>query len=236
MGAATGFYPTRHAGRFPKNSINFSRRSCLRSTVFPRSFAPCTWNTFLGRSMPIVVTCMVTPLPVRVVDDISTLAHRCSCWVGASIPLLTFKEPFPKYLRKRVHGNASQHRDEIHDHGRSDVATLGTGGNNITLFFGTTSSVHDSSWTTLATGRSRAIRPVIPFRALRRVAVGVKVSYACSVEMRDLEEAFLSTRRRTSEIRSPVAAADAPVRYTRLYPARSARRPAAAPVKPYARS
>src|SRR6516225_9875578 len=74
--------PTRQAGRLAKKTATWSRRSCLRTTTCPRSSTPCTWNTFFAKSKPIVVTFMWTPLSVQVVDDTSTLAHRCRCGWG----------------------------------------------------------------------------------------------------------------------------------------------------------
>ena len=54
--------------------------------------------------MPIVAICMVDPLPVRAVDVSSTLAHRCLCRVGASIPSipLDMVEVRPTNLSKEI--------------------------------------------------------------------------------------------------------------------------------------
>lgn len=53
---------------FAKKAATWSRLNCLRNTALPRSFAPWTWNTFLARSMPIVVSAWWTLLPFQVAD------------------------------------------------------------------------------------------------------------------------------------------------------------------------
>src|SRR5687767_4048106 len=50
--------PTRQARRLAKNSSTLPRRSCLVMSVLPWASMPCTWNTDLARSRPIVVTYM----------------------------------------------------------------------------------------------------------------------------------------------------------------------------------
>src|SRR5262249_61246042 len=48
----------------------------------PPLIDPVDLDMFFAKSKPIVVTFMWTPLSVQVVDDTSTLAHRCRCGWG----------------------------------------------------------------------------------------------------------------------------------------------------------
>src|SRR6476659_1670897 len=52
--------PTRHGGSLPKNSITWPRLNCFLSTGLSEASTPCTWKTFLARSIPIVLICMWT--------------------------------------------------------------------------------------------------------------------------------------------------------------------------------
>src|ERR1017187_2063047 len=51
--------PITHGAKLAKNTPTCARRSCLRSTAFPRSSIPCTWNTFFAKSIPTVVIFML---------------------------------------------------------------------------------------------------------------------------------------------------------------------------------
>ena len=48
--------------RMLKNSSTWLRLSCFLSTSFSAASTPCTWKTFLARSIPIVLICMWTAL------------------------------------------------------------------------------------------------------------------------------------------------------------------------------
>src|SRR4051812_31138641 len=50
--------PTRHGDKLAKKRVTSQRRSFLRTTTFPVASTPCTWNTLLARSSPIVATLM----------------------------------------------------------------------------------------------------------------------------------------------------------------------------------
>ena len=52
--------PTRQGGSLSKNASTCERRSFLRDHHLAAASTPCTWNTFLARSIPIVLTCMWT--------------------------------------------------------------------------------------------------------------------------------------------------------------------------------
>src|ERR1700745_2711544 len=67
--------PTRQGGILPKNSMICLRRSCRLTTTWPALCTPCTWNTFLARSTPMVLTCMwTTPSGDSLFND-HPLAH-----------------------------------------------------------------------------------------------------------------------------------------------------------------
>src|ERR1022692_4596778 len=51
--------PITHGAKLAKNTPTCARRSGLRSTAFPRSSIPCTWNTFFAKSIPTVVIFML---------------------------------------------------------------------------------------------------------------------------------------------------------------------------------
>src|SRR5215475_12856737 len=52
--------PTRQAGILLKKSMTCLRRNWRVMTALPALSTPCTWNTFLARSTPMVLTCIWT--------------------------------------------------------------------------------------------------------------------------------------------------------------------------------
>src|SRR5207302_10138184 len=67
--------PTRQGGILLKNSMTCLRRNCRMMTTLPALSTPCTWNTFLARSTPMVLTCMwTTPSGDSLFND-HPLAH-----------------------------------------------------------------------------------------------------------------------------------------------------------------
>src|SRR6185436_11437754 len=52
--------PTRQAGLLLKKSMTCLRRNWRAMTTLPALSTPCTWNTFLARSTPMVLTCIWT--------------------------------------------------------------------------------------------------------------------------------------------------------------------------------
>src|SRR5260370_27714410 len=48
--------PTRQGGNLPNQASTWARRSERRTTIAPCRSTPCTWNTVLARSRPIVLT------------------------------------------------------------------------------------------------------------------------------------------------------------------------------------
>src|SRR5215467_2530585 len=67
--------PTRQAGILLRKSMTCLRRNWRVITVLPALSTPCTWNTFLARSTPMVLTCMwTTPSGDSLFND-HPLAH-----------------------------------------------------------------------------------------------------------------------------------------------------------------
>src|SRR5215468_102483 len=67
--------PTRQGGILLKKSMTCLRRNCRVMTTLPSLSTPCTWNTFLARSTPMVLTCMwTTPSGDSLFND-HPLAH-----------------------------------------------------------------------------------------------------------------------------------------------------------------
>src|SRR6516165_1193571 len=67
--------PTRQAGILLKKSMTCLRRNWRVMTALPALSTPCTWNTFLARSTPMVLTCIwTTPSGDSLFNDHS-LAH-----------------------------------------------------------------------------------------------------------------------------------------------------------------
>ena len=64
-----------------------TRESLRRKTTDPSAPAPCTWNTFLAKSSPMMLTSPLGALLYSGVSTPATLAHRCRR--GASTPSLT---------------------------------------------------------------------------------------------------------------------------------------------------
>src|SRR5208282_3695869 len=56
---------------------HLSRVNRRRHAGFSFRSTPCTWNTFFAKSTPTRISFMVTPPLLRLVDDTSSLAHRC---------------------------------------------------------------------------------------------------------------------------------------------------------------
>src|SRR5271167_270213 len=67
--------PTRQGGILLKKSMTCLRRNWRVMTTLPALSTPCTWNTFLARSTPMVLTCMwTTPSGDSLFND-HPLAH-----------------------------------------------------------------------------------------------------------------------------------------------------------------
>src|SRR4249920_2336636 len=52
--------PIRQGGSVSNNANTCERRNFLVSATLPATSTPCTWNTFLARSIPIVLVCIWT--------------------------------------------------------------------------------------------------------------------------------------------------------------------------------
>ena len=80
--------PTSARGRAAKKSSTSPRRSFRRSTAFPAASMPCTWNTFLARSSPIVVIVSMDAYsrPRGLASSAATSWHTDAAEQGASTP------------------------------------------------------------------------------------------------------------------------------------------------------
>src|SRR5881227_1372724 len=63
MSGSAGFHADQARRNLAKKLNDCLRRNCRVMTTLPELSTPCTWNTFLARSTPMVLTCMwTTPL------------------------------------------------------------------------------------------------------------------------------------------------------------------------------
>jgi hypothetical protein len=67
----------RQRGNLSNSGSTCERRSFFVITTLPAASTPCTWNTFLARSIPSVVTCMWMAPSCDSSDDDHPMALRC---------------------------------------------------------------------------------------------------------------------------------------------------------------
>src|SRR5512134_1528243 len=81
--------PIRQGDRLAKKGMTSARRNRLRRTTRPSASTPWTWNTFLAKSNPTVVT-FIADGPSRFVASMTTTLWHVRCRRAGAVHPITF--------------------------------------------------------------------------------------------------------------------------------------------------